>query len=218
MLLRADGVDLARRYHLWDRSQRVYFPSVRTKSVAENQQRLVGNGFGDQPHHELENSHKDFLSPAVGLRAAASVWRVELPRDSLRWVQRSHQGGLPVQPQPGERDQDQLRQRRLSRRLPRPTLQILHPGDLTFHNVQNFLDRFEFAGVQSEARGVAVVASSDLHGERHPPQTCRLQPQLHAAARREALWRWINLLFSLVRSISHENEGAEEGRVKLWIW
>ena len=127
------------------------------------------------------------MSLTVRLWAPGSVWGVELSRDSLRGVQRGDQGGLPVQPQPGERDSDQLRQRRLSRRLPRPTLQILHPGDLTFHNVQNFLDRFEFAGVQSEARGVAVVASSDLHGERHPPQTCRLQPQLHAAARREAL-------------------------------
>ena len=144
MLLRAYGVELARRYHLWYCETKsgslltttlVYFASVKVLRfwAAENQQRLVGNGFGDQPNYELENSHKDFLSPAVRLWVPGSVWRVELSRDSLRGVQRGDQGGLPVQPQPGERDSDQLRQRRLSRRLSRPALQILHPGDLTFH-------------------------------------------------------------------------------------
>ena len=43
------------------------------------------------------------------------------------------------------------------------------------------------AGVQPEARWMAAAARSDLHGERHPAQARRLQPQQDAQARREAL-------------------------------
>ena len=38
--------------------------------------------------------------------------------------------------------------------------------------VKDFLDQSQLAGVQSEARWVAVVAGADLHSERHPSQTC----------------------------------------------
>ena len=38
--------------------------------------------------------------------------------------------------------------------------------------VKDFLDQNQLAGVQSEARWVAVVAGADLHSKRHPSQTC----------------------------------------------
>ena len=224
MLKRPDGVDLAREDHLWHCESKkatascFYFVQWEQNLLSRRQPAKICRKM-DLVSSSLAMNWKTAIRTFLLLLAASGPLPVLAASSSLEIPCIEFSAAITVDCLCSLNQENATRINCDNVVFPGdfPVLPFRYYIQVTFDIfVKDFLDQSQLAGVQSEARWVAVVAGADLHSKRHPSQTCWLQPQLHATPGGETLWRWESSFVCWSWAFLRMNYESDSGWLSLW--